>query len=155
MGSAHLWKTKPGEPSICEETFIDITERKKAEETFQKAFNANPEPIAITTIGEDRYVSVNDSFLRATGYRREDIVGRTSLELGFWGRPEEHWRPATSMTLGGIHGRTHPHEIGSERISTSAHGGRFPDVGRPASDRSSGDPKSQFQGGATHDVFLR
>jgi len=28
-GSAHLVEDKAGEPSICEETFIDITERQE------------------------------------------------------------------------------------------------------------------------------
>ena len=72
-----------------EETLIDITERKKAEETFRKAFNANPEPITISTISEGRYIDVNESFLRVTGYRREEVIGHTSAELKFWERPEE------------------------------------------------------------------
>lgn len=68
---------------------IDITERKKAEEIFRTAFNANPEPITIATISEGRYIDVNESFLRITGYRREEVIGRTSLELKFWIRPED------------------------------------------------------------------
>ncbi|MFY9530652.1 MAG: PAS domain-containing protein [Candidatus Acidiferrales bacterium] len=45
-----------------------LSEHKKAEERFYKAFNANPEPITIATISEGRYIDVNESFLRATGY---------------------------------------------------------------------------------------
>jgi two-component system cell cycle sensor histidine kinase/response regulator CckA len=73
-------------------TFLDITERKKAEERFQKAFNANPEPITIATVAEGRYIDVNESFLRVTGYEREEVIGRTSLELKFWERPEDRAR---------------------------------------------------------------
>src|SRR5205823_720313 len=69
---------------VNEETLIDITERKKADETFRKAFNANPEPMTISTIREGRYLDVNDSFLKITGYRREEVIGRTSSQINFW-----------------------------------------------------------------------
>ncbi len=67
----------------------DITERKNAEERFYKAFHASPEPITIATVSEGRYVDVNESFLRLTGYQRDEVIGRTSLELKFWDRPED------------------------------------------------------------------
>src|SRR5882672_976037 len=92
LGSAHLVEGKNGAPAAYEETLIDITERKKAEEIFRTAFNANPEPITIATIAEGRYIDVNESFLRVTGYRREEVIGRTSLELNFWVRPEDRAR---------------------------------------------------------------
>jgi two-component system cell cycle sensor histidine kinase/response regulator CckA len=66
-----------------------LEEELKGEERFRKAFNANPEPISVATIAEGRYIDVNESFLRTTGYRREEVIGRTSLELNFWERPED------------------------------------------------------------------
>jgi two-component system cell cycle sensor histidine kinase/response regulator CckA len=92
LGSAHLVDGKDGAPAVNEETLIDITTRKKAEEIFRTAFNANPEPITIATISEGRYIDVNESFLRVTGYSREEVIGRTSLELKFWERPEDRSR---------------------------------------------------------------
>ena len=67
----------------------DLTESKRAEERFYKAFHLNPEPITIATISDGRYIDVNESFLRITGYRREEVIGRTSLEVKFWERPED------------------------------------------------------------------
>ena len=67
----------------------DLTESKRAEERFYKAFHLNPEPITIATVSEGRYLDVNESFLRITGYQREEVIGRTSLELKFWERPED------------------------------------------------------------------
>jgi len=67
----------------------DLTESKRAEERFYKAFHLNPEPITIATVSEGRYLDVNESFLRITGYRRDEVIGRTSLELKFWERPED------------------------------------------------------------------
>ena len=67
------------------ESAQDVIERKKAEDRFYKAFTANPEPITIATISEERYIDVNESFLRVTGFRRDEVIGRTSLELKFLG----------------------------------------------------------------------
>jgi PAS domain S-box-containing protein len=43
----------------------------------------------ISTFKEGEFVEVNDAFLRLSGYKRVEIVGRTSLELGFWLTKEE------------------------------------------------------------------
>jgi PAS domain S-box-containing protein len=78
-----------GEIVACSAVARDITERKKAEERFQKAFHANPEPIIIATISGSRYIDVNESFLRIMGYQREEVVGRTSFDLEVWEQPED------------------------------------------------------------------
>jgi PAS domain S-box-containing protein len=69
----------------------DITERKQSEEAlrksedkFSKAFKASPEAMAIGSIDDGRYLDVNDVFLEITGYQREEVLGHTSAELGFW-----------------------------------------------------------------------
>ena len=69
----------------------DVTERKLAEEKlrqsearFSKAFHASPVAIAIATLSEGRFIDVNESFLQLMGYSREEIVGRTALDLGIW-----------------------------------------------------------------------
>jgi len=89
LGSANLVEAKDGAPAVNEETFVDITERRNAEEKFHKAFNANPEPITLATLPEGRFLDVNESFLRVTGYSREEVIGRTSTELKFWAKPED------------------------------------------------------------------
>jgi two-component system cell cycle sensor histidine kinase/response regulator CckA len=70
----------------------DLTESKRAEERFYKAFHLNPEPITIATIADGRYLDVNESFLRITGYQREEVIGHTSLEVKFWERPQDRAR---------------------------------------------------------------
>ncbi|MFZ2632461.1 MAG: PAS domain S-box protein [Desulfosalsimonadaceae bacterium] len=43
-------------------------------------------PVVITISGaaDSRYVEVSDYFLRITGYAREEVLGRTSMELHVW-----------------------------------------------------------------------
>ncbi len=62
----------------------DITERKKLEERFSKAFNASPVPMTISTLEDGRFIDANESYLRITGYRRDEMIGQTSEELKFW-----------------------------------------------------------------------
>jgi len=69
----------------------DITERKQAEahlqslaQKFSKAFRCSPNAITISTINEGRYVEVNDSFVRLSGYGRDEAIGRTVFELNMW-----------------------------------------------------------------------
>jgi PAS domain S-box-containing protein len=70
---------------------LDITEqhaaeeaRRHSEEKFATAFRANPQPMSITTVAEGRYVDVNESFVEMSGYKREEVIGHTSLELNIW-----------------------------------------------------------------------
>jgi PAS domain S-box-containing protein len=73
----------------------------RGEERFRKAFDANPEPILIATLSDARFVDVNESFLRITGYRREEVIGRTSPELKFLEGPEDHIRLIQMLTKQG------------------------------------------------------
>jgi two-component system, cell cycle sensor histidine kinase and response regulator CckA len=59
-------------------------ELRQAEERFSKAFQSSPDGIAISTLTEGRYIEVNDATLRLLGYSREEMIGRTAIELGVW-----------------------------------------------------------------------
>lgn len=62
----------------------EISERKIAEESFFKAFNYNPNAMAISAIDDGKYLNINDSFLRISGYSREEVIGLNAVELGLW-----------------------------------------------------------------------
>jgi PAS domain S-box-containing protein len=69
----------------------ELNERKKmekalreSEEKFSVAFRSSPEMIIITKIEEGTYVEANDSFVRITGYTREELIGHTGEEFNLW-----------------------------------------------------------------------
>lgn len=87
----------------------DVTRRSQAEkdlreseERFAKAFRANPQPMSLTTLAEGRYIDVNDSFLKMSGYRREEVIGRNSVELGIWKSPAIRAEFMQQLTAHGI-----------------------------------------------------
>lgn len=55
---------------------------KASEEKFSRAFNFSPVLMAITTIDDGSYIDVNEQFCRVTGFSRQEVIGRTSVELG-------------------------------------------------------------------------
>jgi PAS domain S-box-containing protein len=81
----------------------DITERKQAEAEvrasearlresearFSAAFKASPVFITISRLEDGRTVLANEAFLKWTGYRLEEVLGRNSLELGLWANPAD------------------------------------------------------------------
>jgi len=74
---------------------IDITDRKRAEEAMQKseekfsrAFRGSPVAFALTSIIDDRYIEVNETFEHATGWRRDEVIGRTPNDIRIWVDPE-------------------------------------------------------------------
>lgn len=56
----------------------------ESEDRFARAFKANPQPMSITTFADGRYVDVNESFVRMSGFTAEELIGRTSVDLNIF-----------------------------------------------------------------------
>ena len=52
-----------------------------SEERFAKAFQASPIPMAIQSLGTERFIDINDAFLAMIGFRRLEVISHTPLEL--------------------------------------------------------------------------
>jgi two-component system, cell cycle sensor histidine kinase and response regulator CckA len=61
---------------------------RHSEERFAKAFRYNPVPLVLQNVDEQRYVDVNESFLRLTGFKREEILGKTPVGWKLFPEPE-------------------------------------------------------------------
>jgi PAS domain S-box-containing protein len=86
------WEGKPAYLA----SLRDITERKQAEqalreseEKFSRAFRHSPEVIVISSFKDGTMLEVNDTFLRLTGYSRDEIIGKKSAELNIWANMED------------------------------------------------------------------
>jgi len=61
---------------------------RSSEEKFSKAFHASPDSIVITRAEDGTYIDVNEAFLESTGYSREEVIGKSSTEIGLWADPD-------------------------------------------------------------------
>ncbi|MFX4262240.1 PAS domain S-box protein [Pelotomaculum propionicicum] len=86
--TSNLFKDKDGR--ILSSIIVrDITERKKSEEVlrlseekFSKAFYHNQTMMAITRLDDDTYVDVNNIWANSISYKRAEMIGKTTKELG-------------------------------------------------------------------------
>ena len=69
----------------------DITDRKLAEaalreseERFAKAFHGSPDAIVIIRAADACILEANESFFQMSGYQRQEVIGRTAVDLGLW-----------------------------------------------------------------------
>lgn len=89
-------------------TVRDITERKRAqqallesEERFSKAFTLNPGALILSRLDDERITEVNEAFTRVFGYARDEVIGRTPLELNL-SDPEERAGLISQMKRNGF-----------------------------------------------------
>lgn len=79
----------------------DITERKWAvEATFEKLFRLSPNPILLSALDDSRLIEVNEALCELLGYRREELIGQSSITLGIWLSPEERIRIVSELRAG-------------------------------------------------------
>ena len=60
------------------------SEMKRSKDQFEIIFNTSPDAILITTLTDGIITSVNDKFSDLTGYKLEELVGKTSIDLNLW-----------------------------------------------------------------------
>ena len=59
----------------------DMTERRELEARYQATFAVNPTAMTVLRLEDLQFTEVNDSFLRLTGYGRDEVIGHTAAEL--------------------------------------------------------------------------
>ena len=57
---------------------------RESEEKFSKAFRRSPLAFTLARLVDHRFVEVNDTFEKYTGWKRDDVLGRTPSEIEFW-----------------------------------------------------------------------
>ncbi|HVX50767.1 MAG TPA: PAS domain S-box protein [Chitinophagaceae bacterium] len=67
----------------------DLTDEKKSAEKFSKIFYESPVSVILSEAETGRIIDVNLRYSMLTGYDREALIGRTSLDLGLFSDPAE------------------------------------------------------------------
>ncbi|HMQ50910.1 MAG TPA: PAS domain S-box protein [Anaerolineae bacterium] len=69
----------------------EILERQETEAALRQTerrlaavFQASPIAISLSSCPEPRYIDVNSAFLNLFGFKRQEVIGRTSRELNMW-----------------------------------------------------------------------
>lgn len=95
--------------------WVNIQGRKKteaflreSEEKFERIFRHSPDWIAILRLSDGAYMDVNDAFVEITGFTRQDVLGKTSLDIGIYANPGERYELDETFLR---HGRTQNQEL--------------------------------------------
>jgi PAS domain S-box-containing protein len=77
----------------------DVTERTQAvrqlqesENKFSSIFRCSPVSLTLVSATDGKFVDVNDTFLKSTGYSREEVVGRMPKDVEIFADTSEHER---------------------------------------------------------------
>ncbi len=76
---------------------------------YEALFLASPLPASVSRLSDGHLIAVNDAWLALHGRERESVIGRTSVELGFW--PAEVKRQAFIDKLGTASEVQHRHTL--------------------------------------------
>ena len=89
----------------------DITTKKLAEETLRKSeekfrtlFDTSPHAIALTEMKTGKIVDVNDKFCQLTDYKKDEVIGRSTPQLGFYSEDDRNRFVDELTDSGKVHG---------------------------------------------------
>jgi len=98
-----------GVPVHAVGTVVDITARKEmenrlrqSEEKFATAFRSSPDAVNITRLNDGVYIEVNEGFTAISGYRPEEVIGKSALDLGIWVDPDDRGRLVDGLQASGV-----------------------------------------------------
>jgi diguanylate cyclase (GGDEF)-like protein/PAS domain S-box-containing protein len=72
----------------AEQRLAEAAEALRASEAhYRTVFQTSVDGVAISRFRDGKYIDVNTAFLHMMGFKREEVIGSTSLELNFWVDP--------------------------------------------------------------------
>ncbi len=84
--SFSLFNTRQRALQIADKLTRDL---KESELKFSTAFHSSPQAINITCLDDGLILEVNKSFEQILGFTKEEVIGRSTLELGIWLSPDQ------------------------------------------------------------------
>ena len=62
---------------------------RESEEKFATVFQMSPVSISLSSLADNKFIDVNNTFLNDTEYTRNEVIGHTALELKIWANEAE------------------------------------------------------------------
>ena len=94
--SYSILRDDAGSPAGILTVSRDVTDRRRieealreSEEKFRLTFSSSPDSVNINRLDDGMYVDINEGFTLITGFTREDVIGRTSVEINIWHDPAD------------------------------------------------------------------
>jgi PAS domain S-box-containing protein len=75
----------------------DLTTQEEALQKFDRFFHNNPTPMALTSVKNMKLIDVNEAFLSTLGYKKEEIIGKKSIELDLFVDKEKQEKVAKDL----------------------------------------------------------
>jgi PAS domain S-box-containing protein len=72
------------------------------QDIFYRAFYTNSSSITISRLRDGRFMHVNKNFIKITGYLHDEVIGKTSIELSIWDKPEGRDRALDLLRREGV-----------------------------------------------------
>jgi len=69
--------------------YKDLRLEDEARRLFQRLFHNNPALMVLTSLPDRLLVDVNSAFERTLGYSRDEVIGKTTVELGLFVHPHQ------------------------------------------------------------------
>jgi PAS domain S-box-containing protein len=92
LSAARLVLTSEKQRHIADDLRRTEHALRRSEQMFFIAFRSSPDAVGITSLPEGKFLEVNGSFTRLTGYAREETLGRTPLDMNLWKDPSHRAR---------------------------------------------------------------
>ena len=95
-----------------------LNEVQNEKDKYIKAFHSSPYGLLLTKASDGKIFEVNEGFVRLSGYQPEEVVGRTTLEIGLWMNPDDRKGFVRDLLRGDIHDKEARFRIKNDTIST-------------------------------------
>jgi diguanylate cyclase (GGDEF)-like protein/PAS domain S-box-containing protein len=91
---------------IITASFILLVSRRLLEEVqtekekYNTAFHSSPYAILLTKLSDGKIFEVNEGFVRISGYQPQEVIGKTTIEMGLWVQEKDRLAVANEISRG-------------------------------------------------------
>jgi diguanylate cyclase (GGDEF)-like protein/PAS domain S-box-containing protein len=77
-------------------------DNREARDNLETIFNTIPDAVLVTRLANGAFVAINDGFTALTGFTRQDILGKSTLDVHLWQNPSDRQRLVSALEHNGF-----------------------------------------------------